>query len=254
MLIFQNMLMTGPPGSGKTLVARAVPSILPRMTFEEALDVTRIYSVADQLPPRRRWCRTVPSARPTTPSRTPGWSAAATCRARVRSPWRTAACSSWMSCPSSACALEMLRQPLEDKVVTLSRASGAAHLPHQFPAHRGDEPLPLRLLRRPGQSLHLLDGHGHQVPEAHLRSLTRPLRHPHRGAARQLREAQRPAPAASHRLPSSSASKPPAKSNASVSRGMALSAAHPRTPSPAMPICARRRCASSASSMRPAAT
>jgi magnesium chelatase family protein len=45
-----NLLMIGPPGSGKTLMARALPSILPRMTVEESLDVTRIYSVADALP------------------------------------------------------------------------------------------------------------------------------------------------------------------------------------------------------------
>jgi len=45
------MLMVGPPGAGKTLLAHAMPSILPRLTIEEALDVTRIYSVADQLPP-----------------------------------------------------------------------------------------------------------------------------------------------------------------------------------------------------------
>ena len=44
-----NLLMNGPPGSGKTLIARSMPGILPRLTIEEALDVTRIYSVADQL-------------------------------------------------------------------------------------------------------------------------------------------------------------------------------------------------------------
>jgi magnesium chelatase family protein len=42
--------MAGSPGSGKTLLARALPGILPEMSIEESLDVTRIYSVADQLP------------------------------------------------------------------------------------------------------------------------------------------------------------------------------------------------------------
>ncbi len=44
-----NLLMVGPPGAGKTLMARALPGILPRLSLEEALEVTRIYSVADQL-------------------------------------------------------------------------------------------------------------------------------------------------------------------------------------------------------------
>jgi hypothetical protein len=48
--VVPNMLMVGPPGAGKTLLARAMPCILPRMAIEEALDVTRIYSVVDQLP------------------------------------------------------------------------------------------------------------------------------------------------------------------------------------------------------------
>ena len=42
--------MVGSPGAGKTLLARAMPGILPEMSIEESLDVTRIYSVADQLP------------------------------------------------------------------------------------------------------------------------------------------------------------------------------------------------------------
>ena len=43
--------MVGPLGAGESLLVRANPSILPRMTIDEALEVTHIYSVADKLPP-----------------------------------------------------------------------------------------------------------------------------------------------------------------------------------------------------------
>jgi magnesium chelatase family protein len=45
-----NALMSGPPGAGKTLIAKSLPGILPRMSIDEALEVTKIYSVADLLP------------------------------------------------------------------------------------------------------------------------------------------------------------------------------------------------------------
>ena len=54
MVVVHNVMMVGPPGAGKTLLARAMPGILPRLTMDEALEVTRIYSVADMLPPTTR--------------------------------------------------------------------------------------------------------------------------------------------------------------------------------------------------------
>ncbi|HUS93910.1 MAG TPA: YifB family Mg chelatase-like AAA ATPase [Patescibacteria group bacterium] len=45
-----NAILTGPPGAGKTLIAKSLPSILPRMSIDEALQVTKIYSVANMLP------------------------------------------------------------------------------------------------------------------------------------------------------------------------------------------------------------
>jgi len=48
---FHNLIFNGPPGSGKTLLARCLPSILPRMAQQEALEVPKIYSVNGTLPP-----------------------------------------------------------------------------------------------------------------------------------------------------------------------------------------------------------
>ena len=50
MVVVHNHILSGPPGAGKTLIAKSLPSILPTMTVDEALEVTKIYSVANMLP------------------------------------------------------------------------------------------------------------------------------------------------------------------------------------------------------------
>ena len=138
-----NLLMIGPPGAGKTLLARAMPGILPKMSIEEALDVTRIYSIADQLP------SDVPliQQRP------------------FRAPHHTISHAglvgggNWPNPGEISLAhrgvlfldefpefgsrvLEVLRQPLEDKQVTISRAQGSLTFPSNFQLIAAMNPCP----------------------------------------------------------------------------------------------------------------
>jgi len=128
-----NILMSGSPGSGKTLIARTMPSILPDLTLEEALEITKIYSVAGYLSQNKALITSRP----------------------FRSPHHTASGvalvggGAWPRPGEISMAhrgvlfldefgefprqvLENLRQPLEDGIVHVSRAAGNLSFPAKF--------------------------------------------------------------------------------------------------------------------------
>ena len=125
-----NLLLVGSPGSGKTMIARRLPTILPELTWEESLEVTRVYSVCGLLPKGQALIRTRP----------------------FRAPHHTISASALVGGGSyprpgelslanrgvlfldelpefQKSALEALRGPLEDRIVHISRVKGSCTFP-----------------------------------------------------------------------------------------------------------------------------
>jgi magnesium chelatase family protein len=128
-----NMVMCGPPGSGKTLLARALPSILPPMTNEEALEVTKIYSVSGLLPADTPMVRQRPFRSPHYTISNAGLVGGG----HWPKPGEISLSHKGVlfldELPEFGNSLlEVLRQPLEDKVVTISRAQGRVTFPSSF--------------------------------------------------------------------------------------------------------------------------
>lgn len=127
---FHNLLLVGPPGAGKSLIARRIPGILPPMTFEESLEVSMVYSVAGQFPADG-------SLLLKRPFRSPHHTATAKALAgggRTPQPGEVSLAHNGVlfldELPEfSREALEILRQPLEDKQVWVARAGGACCFP-----------------------------------------------------------------------------------------------------------------------------
>jgi magnesium chelatase family protein len=128
-----NLLMMGPPGAGKTLLARALPSILPTMTFEEALDVSRVYSVSDLLPGDMPLVRHRPFRAPHHTISNAGLVGGGNWPRPGEISLAHRGVLFLDELPEFGLrVLEVLRQPMEDRVVTISRARGAVSFPASF--------------------------------------------------------------------------------------------------------------------------
>ncbi len=138
-----NLLMVGPPGGGKTLLARALPAILPRMTIDEALDVTRIYSVADLLPPEMPLIRTRPFRAPHHTISHAGLVGGGNNPHPGEISLAHRGVLFLDELPEFGMrVLEVLRQPIEDKTVTISRAQGSLTFPANFQMVAAMNPCP----------------------------------------------------------------------------------------------------------------